>query len=651
MKNVWKTMLVLGLLGCSTMRNAEQIAIGYPIEAVELNRIKLTDQFWLPRIEMIQKEVIAHAFRKCETEGRIDNFVTANKVMNGESGITKGKMPFDDTDVYKILEGVAYSLINKPNKQLEKYSDSIISVIALGQEPDGYLTTWRTIDPYHPTSEWVPGGPRWSHLEISHELYNSGHLFEAATAYYNATGKTDLLNIALKNADLLVDEFSEGNQSMVPGHQIVETGLIKLYAITGKEDYLNLAKRFLDLRGDSTQRQIWGARNIQDHKPVLQQSEAVGHAVRAVYMYAGMTDIAALCNDTDYLKAVKRLWDNMTNKKMYVTGGIGARHHLEEFGDNYELPNLTAYSETCASIGSVYWNERLFRLTGDAKYYDIIERTLYNGVLAGISLDGTHFFYPNPLESDGEYAFNKGSCTREEWFDCSCCPTNLIRFIPNIPNMIYATRHNTLYVNLYMANEAKVTLQNKNVHIRQITNYPWNSQISMNISPEKEMNFTLKVRIPGWALNRPVPGNLYQYNNTTGGNYVISVNGIKVASDLNNGYFDIQRKWAPGDVVTIDLPMEVRHISADSKVENLRHHAAIEYGPLVYCAEQHDNELNIDKIKLVADDEYTVACNLDFLDGINIIHKHNPKNDCTFIPYYTWANRGAGKMKVWFEID
>ena len=447
MKNVvWLSCLLL-FSGCHT----EQTAItetGYPIRDVKLNQVKLTDNFWLPRIQLIQNEVIAHAFDKCESEGRMDNFLIAENVMQGIPGEARGKMPFDDTDVYKILEGVAYSLINNPNPALEQYSDSIITIIARGQEPDGYITTWRTIDPEHPTSDWVPGGPRWSHLEISHELYNSGHLFEAAAAYHWATGKDELLNIALRNADLLVDVFGTNAYNAVPGHQIAETGLIKLYHITGKAEYLQLAKKFLDLRGDATKREIWGASNIQDHLPVLAQKEAVGHAVRAVYMYAGMTDIAAIYKDSDYLEVVHTLWHNMTEKKMYLTGGIGARHHNEEFGDNYELPNLTAYSETCASIGSVYWNERLFRMTGDSKYYDIIERTLYNGVIAGISLDGTHFFYPNPLESDGKFGFNKGALTREAWFDCSCCPTNLIRFIPYVPNLIYATEGNNLYVNL-----------------------------------------------------------------------------------------------------------------------------------------------------------------------------------------------------------
>ena len=647
MKNVvWLSCLLL-LSGCHT----EQTAItetGYPIRDVKLNQVKLTDNFWLPRIQLIQNEVIAHAFDKCESEGRMDNFLIAENVMQGIPGEARGKMPFDDTDVYKILEGVAYSLINNPNPALEQYSDSIITIIARGQEPDGYITTWRTIDPEHPTSDWVPGGPRWSHLEISHELYNSGHLFEAAAAYHWATGKDELLNIALRNADLLVDVFGTNAYNAVPGHQIAETGLIKLYHITGKAEYLQLAKKFLDLRGDATKREIWGASNIQDHLPVLAQKEAVGHAVRAVFMYAGMTDIAAIYKASDYLEAVRTLWHIMTEKKMFLTGGIGARHHIEEFGDNYELPNLTAYSETCASIGSVYWNERLFRMTGDSKYYDIIERTLYNGVIAGISLDGTHFFYPNPLESDGKFGFNKGALTREAWFDCSCCPTNLIRFIPYVPNLIYATEGNNLYVNLFMGNEARIALPEQEVQISQTTNYPLDSKIRMDINPAQSGDFTLKVRIPGWALNETVPGSLYQYADDKTAYYSVAINGETLDAALNNGYLEINRIWSANDFLEIDLPMQVRRVIADAQIENLQQHIALEYGPFVYCAEEIDNQDHFDAIRFSADDDYQVDQVSDFLGGIISIRQKNGDRINTFIPYYTWSNRGIGRMKVWF---
>ncbi|MDR2690786.1 MAG: glycoside hydrolase family 127 protein [Dysgonamonadaceae bacterium] len=386
----------------------------YPIQQVKLNKVTLTDDFWLPKIRTIQEKTVRYAFDKCESEGRLENFVTAGDVIRGKAAKTakaRGAMPFDDTDVYKTIEGAAYSLINAPSPALENCLDSIINLIAYGQEPDGYLTTWRTIDPKRPPANRVKtSGDRWNGLDMSHELYNSGHMFEAAAAHYWATGKRNFLDIALRNADLLVKVFGDSMNYEVPGHQIVETGLIKLYQIAGNRDYLRLSKKFLDLKGDRQHRHIRGEYS-QDHLPVTRQDEVVGHAVRAVYMYAGMTDIAALYGDSAYTAAIHKLWDNMTGKKMYLTGGLGARHDGEAFGANYELPNLTAYGETCAAIGGVYWAERMFRLTGEAQYFDVLERMLYNGVISGISLEGTEFFYPNPLESDGKYHFNHGTTT------------------------------------------------------------------------------------------------------------------------------------------------------------------------------------------------------------------------------------------------
>ncbi|WP_280744085.1 MULTISPECIES: beta-L-arabinofuranosidase domain-containing protein [unclassified Parabacteroides] len=648
MKKILLTTCIIAAFACNKVEKAETYS-NYPIEAVNLNHVQLSDNFWLPRIESIQNKVIRYAFDKCEAEGRLENFVIAGQVIKGGEGCARGKMPFDDTDVYKTLEGLAYSLINSPNPTLEAYADSVITIIAQGQEPDGYLTTWRTINPMKPTSDWVTPGPRWSHLDISHELYNSGHLFEAAAAYYWATGKRNMLDIALKNADLLLSVFGDNTYNAVPGHQIVETGLIKLYQITGKEEYLHLSKKFLDLRGDSSVREIWGAENIQDHLPVLEQEEAVGHAVRAVYMYAGMTDIAAIYQDAEYLAAVHKLWENMVNKKMYITGGIGSRHHLEMFGDNYELPNLTAYSETCASIGSVYWNERLFRLTGDAKYYDIIERTMYNALIAGISLEGTEFFYPNPLESDGEYAFNKGACTREAWFDCSCCPTNLIRFIPYVPNLIYATHDNDIYINLFMSNKASIP--GKAVTIKQETNYPWDGKIKIHVSANERQAFALKIRIPEWVVNKPVPSSLYQYADTSDDTYKVWLDGKEIKGELTNGYFEIKQDWPENSLVELDLPMQVRHVVANEQVTDLKGLMSIEYGPLVYCAEEIDNKGHFEQIRFSTKDHFSVESAPELLGGINSIKKKEDSKEQSFIPYYTWSNRGIGKMKVWFAQE
>ncbi|MEC7772168.1 MAG: glycoside hydrolase family 127 protein [Bacteroidota bacterium] len=620
---------------------------GYPIEAVDIRNVKLKDEFWLPIIERVQNKTIEYAIEKCEEEGRFDNFLIAGGEMQGT---VRGEMPFDDTDVYKIIEGASNSLISSPNLQLEKLMDSLVSIIKVGQEKDGYLTTWRTIDPANPPAEWVEvkNGERWESLFMSHELYNAGHLFEAAVVHYKATGKRNFLDIAIKNADLMVETFGDGEGKIdaVPGHQIIETGLIKLYQITGKEEYLKLSRYFLDNRGNPENHELFGPYS-QDHVPVVDQDEVVGHAVRAVYMYAAMTDIAAIEKDTAYLKAVNALWDNMVNKKMYVTGGIGALHEGEAFGENYELPNLTAYNETCAAIGDVYWNHRLHNLTGDVKYFDVIERTLYNGLISGLSLDGQKFFYPNALESDGVYKFNQGACTRSDWFDCSCCPTNMIRFIPAIPGLIYSKQENTLFVNLYATNEAEVDLKDHKVDVSQETSYPWDGKVKLTVKPEEAGEFTIKLRIPGWARNEVLPGDLYHYASQMEENNVVSVNGEKVEAAEEEGYYTITRTWESGDVVTLDFPMEVRKVIANPLVEEDRGKMSLEYGPIVYAVEEIDNKNSFDHIQLTANEEFKVVMQPELLGGVNTISNEI----INAIPYYTWSNRGIGKMKVWLPTE
>jgi uncharacterized protein len=651
MKYLLRFLLIILPLGCAL---TQTFYTDYPISAVDIKNVVLTDDFWLPKIKVIQDSTIQYAFDKCEKEGRMDNFLIAGGKKKGK---TLGKMPFDDTDLYKIIEGASYSLISKHNPALDAYLDSIISIIKIGQEPDGYLTTWFTIDRTNPPAWWVkPSKTRWENEISSHELYNSGHLFEAASAHYLATGKRNLLDIAIKNADLLVANFGPGKLQCPPGHQIVETGLIKLYHITHDVKYLELAKFYLDKRGDSTSHKLYGAYN-QDHIPVINQDEAVGHAVRAEYMYAAMTDIAAIYKDADYLNAVDKIWENIVNKKMYVTGGVGSRHEGESFGDNYELPNLTAYNETCAAIGSVYWNHRLFLLTGDSKYFDIIERTLYNGLISGISLDGKKFFYPNPLESDGKYDFNMGSCTRQSWFDCSCCPTNLIRFIPSIPGLVYATNKDSLYVNLFMSNNSVIQINGQTVEVSQHTKYPWNGQINIEFNPEKNTMFTLKLRIPGWANNKAVPGTLYEYIQQGPGKIILKINGKEEKQFLSKGYLEIARDWKKGDKIELILPMEIHRAITNEKVKENRKLVAFEYGPIVYCAEESDNDNSISQL-LIPDNVQMKVVNRNILsDNVNIIAgKVNVKNpekeeeeyNLTLIPYYLWSNRGVGKMEVWF---
>lgn len=616
---------------------------GYPIEPINIRNVKVHDDFWLPIIQRVQEKTIEYAIEKCREEGRFDNFLIAGGQMEGS---VKGVMPFDDTDVYKIIEGASNSLISAPNPKLEKLLDSLVSIIKVGQETDGYLTTWRTIDPAKPPASWVTvdKGERWESLDRSHELYNAGHLFEAAVVHYKATGKKNFLDIAIKNADLMVQTFGEGEGKIaaVPGHQIIETGLIKLYQTTGKKEYFDLAKYFLDHRGKPEHHELFGDYS-QDHVPVIDQDEVVGHAVRAVYMYAGMTDIAAIEKDTSYLKAVNALWDNMVNKKMYITGGIGAKHEGEAFGENYELPNLTAYNETCAAIGDVYWNHRLHNLTGNVKYFDVIERTLYNGLISGLSLDGQQFFYPNALESDGVYKFNQGACTRKDWFDCSCCPTNVIRFLPAMPGLIYSKTDDTVFVNLYAANDATVNLKAQTVKLSQETKYPWDGKVKLMVNPAEAGKFTMKFRVPGWARNEVLPGDLYQYATVINEKNKISLNGEELDVQAEDGYFTISREWTKGDMVELEFPMEVRKVKANQLVAENKDKMSLEYGPIVYAVEEMDNKGDFEKIALSADEEFQVNMQPDLLGGVNTISNEN----LTAIPYYAWSNRGVGKMKVW----
>ena len=642
-------LILLSLSACKSQPEKTD----YPIQGVPFNEVKISDHFWLPKIETNRTITIPASFAKCEEMGRMDNFLIAGGKMEGK---VKGAMPFDDTDVYKIIEGAAYSMTVTPDPKLDHYVDSIITIIQTGQEADGYLTTYKTIDSTYAPANWCPAGGRWKNLACSHELYNSGHLFEAAAAHYRATGKTNFLDIATKNADLLVRVFGEGKNPEVPGHQIVETGLIKLYHVTNKEEYLKLAKHFLDFRGDSTKRKLWGPYN-QDHRPVIEQDEAVGHAVRAPYMYAGMTDIAALFKDEAYTKAVDKIWDNMVYKKFYITGGIGALHKGEAFGENYELPNLTAYNETCAAIANVYWNYRLFLLHGDSKYIDVLERSLYNGVISGVGLDGKTFFYPNPLECDMHYHFNSGgSLTREPWFDCSCCPTNLCRFMPSVPGYIYAQANNNLYVNLFVTSSSNIKLDKKTpVIISQETQYPWDGQVKITVSPEKPGQFALRLRIPGWAQNQPVPGDLYSYISSEKEEVSVTVNGETIPYKTEKGYAVIDREWNQGDVVNYSLPMNIHRVETNPKVAENKGKVAIERGPIVYCLEGVDNGPELMNVALPDTAKLLASYTPETLSGVVIISgeafsaegKTGQLQKITAIPYFVWNNRGADEMRVW----
>jgi DUF1680 family protein len=623
---------------------------GYPIARVPFTQVRLLDSFWSRRLETNRTVTIPFGFRKSEEEGRIRNFERAAK----RTGPYEGKMPFDDTDVYKLIEGASYSLQSHPDPELDRYLDGLIAKIAAAQEADGYLTTYKTIDVTKSPADWLKPGPKWD-LELagSHELYNAGHLFEAAWAHHRATGKRTLLGVALKNADLIDRTFGPGRLLTPPGHQIVETGLFKLAELTGQARYRDLARFFLDQRGNPKGHALHGTYN-QDHLPVASQREAVGHAVRAVYMYAGMVDVVALQRDTGYRDAVEGIWQDVASRKLYVTGGLGARRDHEGFGDAYELPNRTAYSETCASIASVYWNQRMFLLTGDARYVDVLERTLYNAVLSGVSMGGDAFFYPNPLESDGRKAFNQGALTRKAWFDCSCCPTNLARFIPSVPEYVYATRLDALYVNLYVASEARVDVGGAPATVTQKTGYPWDGRIELRIDPGRPRRLVLRLRIPGWASGRPVPSELYRHAGESGASYAIQVNGKPAAVGMSAGYAVLARTFSPGDVVTLDLPMPVRRVLADERVTDDAGKVALERGPIVYCAEGADHAGSV--LDLVVPDDARLAAEsrADLLGGVTVVRgtvrdTAGKPRELLAIPYYAWSHRGPGEMAVWLR--
>jgi len=639
------------IISCDRAKGKESKSY-YPITPVSFTDIKLSDDFWSSRIETNRTVTIPYGFEKCEKEGRIRNFARAGGLLEGEY---EGKMPFDDSDIYKIIEGASYSLTVHPDPELEKYIDGIIEKIAAAQEEDGYLCTWKTINPDTTPAWWVKPGPRWHNLGASHELYNAGHMYEAAVAHYLATGKTNFLDVALKNADLITETFGPGKKLQVPGHQIIETGLVKLYQVTQNKKYLDMAKFFLDQRGNAQGRELYGLYS-QDHKLVTEQTEAVGHAVRAVYMYSGMTDIAAIMKDSSYMKAVDKIWENVVAKKIYITGGIGARHDMESFGEAYELPNLTSYNETCAAIGNIYWNHRMFLLHGEAKYIDVLERTLYNGMISGVSLEGNSFFYPNCLESNGEYKFNQGSLTRKAWFDCSCCPTNVMRFIPSVPNYIYAHRGDSLYINLFIASKANVEMKNIKLDVSEETEYPWEGKVKIIVNPKKDKTFTINIRIPGWALEKVISSDLYRYLKTNEEDVTLKVNEEPVDIDTNKGFAVVTRKWSKGDIIELNLPMPVRRVVANEKVKDDRNKVALIRGPIVYCAEWVDNDMNVLQLAVPDDADFKCEYRPDLLNGLvvikgDVLNKSGEKGELTAIPYYAWSHRGTGEMAVWLSRE
>ncbi len=675
------TFIVMASATMSAKSKAPQnLASGYPYTQVPFTSVKISqNSFWGSRLNAVREVTIPLAFSKCESEHRYKNFEMAAYTLQhpGHAGLKTSQWDvskimgysFDDTDVYKTIEGASYILQTYPDSKLKAYIDSVLDIVAAAQEPDGYLYTARTINPGHP-HQWS-GKKRWEKEEdLSHELYNLGHMVDAACAHYQATGSHKFLDIARRYADCVCREVGPGSgqAKVVPGHQIAEMALVRLYTLTGDKHYLDEAKYLLDYRGKTSFRNEYS----QSHKPILEQSEAVGHAVRAGYMYAGIADVAALTQDSDYIKTIDRIWENIVGKKIYLTGGVGARHWGEAFGQNYELPNMTAYNETCAAISMVYLNERMFLLHGDSKYIDCLERTIYNGVISGMSMDGGRFFYPNPLSSDGKYAFNADNTkTRQPWFGCACCPSNLCRFIPSVPGYLYGVKDNNIYLNLFAANKASIRVAGKEVVLEETTEYPWNGDIKIKVVKSSAKNANLLVRIPGWVRNQVLPSDLYRYSDSEEPAYSVTINGKKVEGDLeaNKGYLPV-KNIKKGDVVRIHFDMPVRTVVANKQVKDDLGRVAVERGPLVYCAESVDNQGEPVLRAVVAKkpsfglvNDYKIANTesqnaLPFTvvgittDAQELEETANgigvKPQKLMLIPYYAWNHRGAGQMNVWF---
>ena len=632
------------------------------MKPVPFTAVHVTDGFWAPRIEINRAVTIPFAFHKDEETGRVDNFIRAAKALRGEpfENHKYPPYPFDDTDVYKVIEGASYTLSVHPDPKLEAYIDGLIEKIAAAQEKDGYLYTARTIDPAHP-HPWS-GNQRWILEGVnSHELYDLGHLYEAAAAHYQATGKRTLLDIALRTANLLDQTFGPGKRAIWPGHQIVEMGLAKLYRVTGDERYLNMAKFMLDSRGPDGDEKGAGNPYVEAHKKVVDQTEAVtgGHAVRATYMYSGMADVAALTGDVAYVNALDKIWENVAGKKLHITGGIGARAAGEAFGADYELPNMSAYNETCAAVGNDYWNHRLFLLHADAKYIDVMERTLYNGLISGVSLDGKTFFYENPLEATGFASKDQ----RSPWFGVACCPGNITRFMASVPGYVYAQRGDALWVNLYVASNADIKLDNgRTLKVVQETRYPWDGSVKITVNPDEAAELTMHVRIPGWAREEPVASDLYRFAEKSNAPVAVQVNGKPVPIQIDKGYLALTRTWAKGDVIELNLPMPVRRVLANDHVAADRGRVALERGPIVFAAEWPDNPKGqVRNLVLSRNASLTAEFKPALLKGVEVVkgkalalaYDANGKiikteQDFTAIPYYAWANRGRGQMMVWF---
>ena len=604
------------LQGCQTSKEDIKEQPLKMIEQIDFSHVKINDNFWSPRLSKHVSATLPVCIDQIENQtGRIRNFENAAKGEGEHSGIF-----FDDSDVYKALEGMAYSLINNPDPELEKKADEWIDKFAAAQQPDGYINTFYTLTGLD---------KRWTNMD-KHEMYCAGHMIEAGVAYYQATGKRKLLDVCIRMTDHMMSQFGPGKRHWVPGHEEIELALVKLYQTTQEQKYLDFAYWLLEERGHGHgtmgDEGKWDPVYYQDIVPVRRLTDISGHAVRCMYLYCGMADVAALKNDTGYIAAIDRLWDDVVHRNMYITGGIGSSRDNEGFTEDYDLPNLDAYCETCASVGMVLWNQRMNQLTGDSKYIDILERSLYNGALAGISLGGDRFFYVNPLES-------KGDDHRQEWYGCACCPSQLSRFLPSIGNYIYASSDDALWVNLYIGNTGQIRIGETDILLTQETDYPWDGSVKLTISTSQPLEKEIRLRIPNWCKT-----------------YDLSINGKRINVSEKKGYAVI-KDWKSQDVIALDMDMPVEIVAADPHVKENFGKRAIQRGPLVYCMEEIDNPEYFDQIQLSPSTTFQTAFVSDILNGIKTIKTNGRAQSATFIPYYAWDNRKAGKMRVWIPYN
>ena len=643
------------------------------LTTLPLNQIAIGDPFWKPYMELVRNHVIPYQWEalndrieKAAPSYCIRNFRVASGKEEGEFG----GFVFQDSDVYKWLEAVAYSLMWHPDAELEKTADETIELIASAQQPDGYLDTYYIINGLE---------KRFTNLMDNHELYCLGHMVEAAVAYYKATGKDRFLNVACGYVNCVEAHLGTepGKIPGYPGHEVSELALVALYGITKDERHLKLAKYFIDQRGtsplffDEEEKRNnntchWNdtymkKQYYQAGKPVRDQDKAEGHAVRAVYLYSGMAEVAAATDDASLFEACERLFNNISQKQMYITGSIGATEHGEAFSFDYDLPNDTVYAETCAAIGLVFFARRMFEITKDSRYTDVMERALYNGIISGMSLDGKKFFYVNPLEVNPEaslkdYFKKHVKVERQKWFGCACCPPNVARLLSSIGGYAYEQNDSELYMNLFIGGSIQTAFGGGSQTLQVETGYPWNGSVCLKVEAGEPFDAAIAIRIPGWCEK-----------------YVLKVNGEAVCGELEKGYAVLRRTWSTGDTVALEMEMPVQLVEADPRVREDAGKVAVMRGPLVYCLEEADNGCLLQDLSIGEDAVFEPKFEEKLLNGVmtlttegrrlsregwngDMLYRHYrgrqaERQQLKLIPYYSWSNRTPGEMLVWLRLD